>query len=247
MLRLGFVLLGLSCLLPASDSLVKPDKLTIHTWVREDIFAGVMVNDLEALARGEKKLQVILAENPKDAPALAWMGLAMSVRMREARKNGDEPAYARLLVAREETMRKALEARNPADLSPFIIIGGSQIIGAEHAPEAQKAAMYREGRENLRKVLEGQKAYFNQLPPHMRGEMWSQLALASDRLGDTAERDRILSEMVTKLAGTPYENRAKRWQKAPELKSEADHRCISCHEPGRLEATLARLNAAAGK
>ena len=103
--------------------------------------------------------------------------------------------------------------------------------------------MYREGREILRRVPVIQAKYFDKLPPHMRGELWSSLAFASDRLGDRAERDRLVNEMATKLAGSVYEGRAKRWAGMSELKSEVDSMCISCHEPGRLKPTLARLEA----
>ena len=68
----------------------------------------------------------------------------------------------------------------------------------------------------------------------MRGELWSQIAFASDRLGDKAERDRVIGEMLAKLQGSPYETRARHWQKLSNLTSEGDYTCLSCHDPGRL-------------
>jgi hypothetical protein len=48
-------------------------RLSVHTIVREDIFAGFLANDLERLARGEKNLERLLAERPSaKAPLLAW-------------------------------------------------------------------------------------------------------------------------------------------------------------------------------
>ena len=88
---------------------------------------------------------------------------------------------------------------------------------------------------------------FEKLPPHMRGETWSLLAYASDRLGDKAERDALIDTMFTKLQGTPYEARAKRWKTLPALNSETDNMCITCHEPGRLKNVQARLAASAAK
>ena len=79
------------------------------------------------------------------------------------------------------------------------------------------------------------------LQPHMRGELWSQIAFAADRLGDKPERDRYIELMLTQLKGSLYEKRAERWQKLPALTTEADNMCISCHEPGRLKPTAARL------
>ena len=58
----------------------------------------------------------------------------------------------------------------------------------------------------------------------------------------TAERDRVLQEMLTKLAGSPYESRAQSWMKGSKLANEKQYLCISCHDSGRLEPSLARLN-----
>src|SRR5687767_2117431 len=53
---------------PLSDA-----RLGIHTLLREDLFAGFLGGDLKRMARGEKNLESLLEERPKDkAPLLAW-------------------------------------------------------------------------------------------------------------------------------------------------------------------------------
>ena len=48
-------------------------RLTIHTLVREDIFAGFLQNDLTRLARGEKNIELLLEKRPQSkAELLAW-------------------------------------------------------------------------------------------------------------------------------------------------------------------------------
>ena len=51
---------------PLSDT-----RLSVHTLVREDIFAGVLDNDMERLARGEKSIEVLLVERPAEQSLVA--------------------------------------------------------------------------------------------------------------------------------------------------------------------------------
>jgi len=227
----------------AADDLAKPEKLTLHTWVREDIFAGWMAFDAARLELGARKVDRFLQDKPEDANGLSWKYLELTYRMRDARKKNDQEAYRRHLDAANE-IRKRVLAKEPKNPVPGIIIGGSLVFGALYMAEADREWMYREGRELLKKVPELQGPVFEKLPPHMRGELWSMIAFAADRLGDKQDRDHYVNEMATKLAGSPYEARAKRWKEQPALTSEVDNMCISCHEPGRLSAVQARLNAA---
>jgi len=242
MLRAGTLFLLAIPLLPATDELVKPDKITISTWVREDLFAGWIANDANTLERGVRKLDRYLQDHPDDPTALSWKFLAASFWMREARRKGDDAAWRRHLADARD-LREKIFARDPQDPGPYIIVGSMLVDVAYFAPPDDRAWMYRDGRELLNKVPGLQTKYFDTLPPHMRGELWAQIAYASDRLGDTAGRDRVLNEMLTKLAGSPYEARARAWQKEGALANEKQYLCISCHEPGRLTPTLARLKA----
>jgi hypothetical protein len=227
----------------AADDLAKPEKLTLHTWVREDIFAGWMAYDAARLELGARKVDRFLQDQPDNASALSWKYLELTYRMRDARKKNDQEAYRRHLAAANE-IRKRVVAKEPNNPVPGIIIGGSLVFGALYMPEEDREWMYREGRTLLRKVPELQGPVFDKLPPHMRGELWSLIAFASDRLGDKPDRDHYVDEMLTKLAGSPYEARAKRWKNQPSLTNEVDNMCITCHEPGRLAAVQSRNNAA---
>jgi hypothetical protein len=168
--------------------------------------------------------------------------LTHAARIRQALQKHDDAAYARELPAFRQLRQKIFDAE-AKDPGPYIIVGSILIGLAWFAPPADRAAMYRDGRDLLREVPELQKQYFEKLPPHMRGELWAQIAYASDRLGESAERDRVLNEMLARLGGSPYEARARAWLKEPELANEKQYLCISCHEPGRLAPTLARLQA----
>jgi hypothetical protein len=225
------------CSVLAADDLVKPDKLSLHTWVREDIFAGWMVRDEAALERGAQKVARHLRDHPNDRSALSWQFLVESLRFRNQK---DDAVYQKQLAA-ANALRERIFPSDSKDVGPYIIIGGTLINLAVHAREKDREWMYREGREILSKVPALQGPTFEKLPPHMRGELWSSLALASDGLKDRAERDRILDTMLEQLKGTAYESRARRWKGLEAITNPADHLCISCHEPGRLKPTMARL------
>jgi hypothetical protein len=163
--------------------------------------------------------------------------------MRKAKLAHDAAAYDRSMAAAAKVRAAIWNGREP-QAGPYIIVGSTLVGGALWAREEDKQWMYRDGREMLNKVQEIQKKYFDTLPPHFRGELWSSIAFASDRLGDKAERDRVIGLMLTQLKGSAYEKRAERWQKLPALTSKVDNMCISCHEPGRLKPTAARMGIA---
>ena len=245
MLRASLFCLVALPLLNGADDLVKPDKITIHTWVREDIFAGLIGNDTPTFERGVKKIDRYLADHPGDRYGLAWKFTEATYRMRLARVKGDDAAYAKQLAIAKELRTKVYADGRP-DPGLNIIIGSSLLYAAGIAADQDKAWMYRDARDLLQQVPQMQGPVFEKLPPHLRGELWAQLAYASHQLGDTAARDEVLGKMRTQLAGTPYESRARAWEKPEALAKEKSYACISCHEPGRLAPTLERVKSSAG-
>ena len=68
---------------PLADS-----RLTVHTLVREDIFAGWMTDDMARFERGEKNIQLLLERRPdQKANLLAWKGGATLYRAVRANEN----------------------------------------------------------------------------------------------------------------------------------------------------------------
>src|SRR5687767_13356767 len=62
-------------------------RLSVHTLVREDVFAGFLRNDVMRLARAERNIDSLLASRPADRPSLlAWQGAA---------------AFSRAIIAQE--------------------------------------------------------------------------------------------------------------------------------------------------
>src|ERR1051325_333792 len=57
------------------EASLSDSRLTIHTLLREDIFAGFLSNDLTRMARGEKNIEILLEKRPEaKADLLAWKG-----------------------------------------------------------------------------------------------------------------------------------------------------------------------------
>ena len=232
--------------LHAADDVVKPDRVPLSTWVREDLFAGWIANDTATFDRGTKKVDRFLSDHPDDRLGLAFKYMVVAYAMIQARTRADDVAYQTQFAAAKD-LRSRIFAGDLRDPGPYIVVGSCQVRTAYFAPEKDRAAMYRDGRDLLAKVPELQADIFEKLPPHFRGEVWAQLAFASDRLGDAAARDQALENMLTKLPGTPYESRARAWQKPGNIAKEKDYTCMSCHDPGRLAPTLARLSGAGKK
>lgn len=228
----------------------KPANLTVSTWVREDLFAGFMVNDLERFQNGMRKLDEIIAAAPGTPDALAWRGggkLYLAVRAHEA---GDVEKFRQLYAEARKDFDQgtaSLAAGAQAPEAYYAIRGGTFTLFADRVPEALRRDAWTDARDSYRALHDKQKPYFDKLPVHMRGEVLSGLAQASQRLGEPAERwNALVNEMITALPDSPYAARGKRWIEKPELAGRTSLVCQTCHEPGRLEAVKSRMSSAAG-
>ena len=171
-MRAGLAFFCLLVPLSAWDDLAKPEKLSIHTWVREDIFAGFMAHDTASFERGARKIDRFLADNPGDANGLAWKYEVYVYRMRNDRETGNDSAYRQHWAEAQEYKKRSLALRDPKDVAPLLIVGSSQIWGAPYAAGVvDRESLFREGRELLRQAEAMQSEYLDQIPPHMRGEL----------------------------------------------------------------------------
>ena len=137
------------------------------------------------------------------------------------------------------------------ELSPFVfghfiehmgraIYGGVFALFADRLPVDRRRAGWEIVRARYGQLAERQKAYFEKLPVHMRGEVLAGLAQAEFRLGNDESGREVMNRIVTTLAGTPYEPRAKKWLAEPAVIAKSSITCLTCHDAGRLDAVLAR-------
>jgi hypothetical protein len=221
----------------------KPDGITAHTWVREDVFAGWMAHDNERLLAGERKIDELLKANPQDTAAMGWLHLAQMTRAAWALEERDTAKYEKQITAARATRTKALET-NPKDVGMLITVGATLVMAGPRVAEPDRPEMYTLGRKLLTTVREAQAPMIEKLPVHHKGELFSLLAFAADRTSGKADRDKITAEIIAMMPGTPYEARAKKWEQMPVLDGYATVQCLTCHEPGRLKNRLAALNTA---
>src|SRR5262245_38732802 len=108
MIAVGVICLGARAQPPEPP--LADTRLSVHTLIREDVFAGVLDGDLDRLGRGEKNIEILLERRPADKPGLlAWKAgatLYRAVRAREAgRAEEFNEKYARAIALLAEAKK----------------------------------------------------------------------------------------------------------------------------------------------
>ncbi|MBI2689543.1 MAG: hypothetical protein HYX27_24815 [Acidobacteria bacterium] len=231
--------------LTVAYSETKPQNIRVSTWVREDLFAGFIDADMDRFERGVKKLDAVLADSPKAADALGWHAgntLFLAVRAYEAGDNNAfESGYAKALdlfdriaaIAREEPQYKE---------AVHAITGGSFSVFSDRLPPKYRRDGWQRVRENYLALREAQRPAFDtaNFPLHFRGEVMAGLAQAAQRLGEAEQAKTLTQELVKAFPGTPYAAFGQRWLDKPETMAKTKLTCGTCHDAGRLQATLDR-------
>lgn len=225
----------------------RPAGVRVSTWVREDIFAGFMAGDLGRFEKGMEKLATVLAAQADSVDGLAWRGggkLYLAVRAHEA---GDQAAFDRHYAdARADFSRAAAELANQPDMRAayFAIRGGCFTIMADRLPAAHRKEAWTEVRTNYQALRETQKAFFDKMPLHMRGEVLAGMAQAAQRVGDQPGAKAAMQELLAALPDSVYASRARKWQEQPALAERTSLVCQTCHDSGRLEPVLQKMSEA---
>jgi tetratricopeptide (TPR) repeat protein len=222
---------------PLSDT-----RLTVHTLIREDVFAGFLSDDMERLARGEKNLQKLLEQRPAaKSSLLAWKaGIATyrAVRANEANRADEFQQKYR------EALDLFSQAREIGSNDPGVaaVTGGVYAVFADRLPKEYRAAAWAQAYDAYQALWKLQGAAVANLPVHLRGELLGGLAVSALRTGRDEEAMRHLDKILAVLANTPYEPVAKKWKENPKASADTSISCLTCHEQGRLAARLNALN-----
>ena len=214
-------------------------RLTVHTLLREDVFAGFRANDMKRFGRAERNLETLLKERPADkANLLAWKGGMALYRAVVAHERGSAAEFGREFAAARDLFAEAVRTSSGNDgVAP--IMGGSYVLFADRLPEPHRAAAWAESYGAFRALWSGQGAAVEKLPEHLRGELLSGLAISAYRTGRTAESDEFVDRIIALLPETAYQAAAKQWKEKP---GSITLTCKSCHAPGRLADRLAAIN-----
>jgi hypothetical protein len=221
---------------PLSDT-----RLSVHTLLREDIFAGILDDDMDRLARGEKNLEILLEKRPAEKPdLLVWKAstvLYRGVRALEANRTAEfDEKY-------EQAMALLAEAKKLGPRHPGVdaATAGIYAILADRLPENLRGAAWSKAYDSYRVLWKAQAGIVDKLPTHLRGELLGGLALSAQRTGRTQEMAEYLDKIAAVLPDTLYARAANRWKEDPKAAASTRITCLSCHAAGRLAARQAAL------
>ena len=226
----------------APEPPIADTRLSVHTLVREDIFAGFLQNDLGRLARAEKNLELLLASRPADrAPLLAWQGGTTLTRAALAHEAGQADQFRQQYRRASDLFAEAMKL-GPSDIGVFAITGGTQTTLADRLPQAERTASWELGYTAYQRLWTLQSAMVEKMPLHHKGELLAGLAQTAQRTGRDAEATQQVDRIVTLLPDTAYSKRALEWKNNPAARSSSKLTCQTCHGPGTLAARVAEVS-----
>jgi hypothetical protein len=240
--RILFVLaLATVAMAQTPESPLSDARLSVHTLVREDIFAGFLGDDMESFARGEKNIDLLMEKRPAaKANLLAWKGGAALYRAVRAHENNRADEFKKHYQMALDFFSQARSITPQGD-GVAAVTGGSYVIFADRLPKEYRAAAWSEAYNHYQALWKQQGSIVDKLPVHLRGELLGGLAQSAERTGRTEELAQYIEKMLTVLRDTPYEPVARRWKENPKAASSASLTCLTCHDAGRLNVRLGAL------
>lgn len=226
----------------APDPVLSETRLSVHTLLREDVFAAFIGDNVERLARAEQNIEFLLKERPgQRANLLAWKGGASMYRAVVAHESARPDEFARFFADAGKEFAAAASLASPND-GVAAITGGTLSIFADRLPEAHRAAAWSQAYDAYSILWKQQGPGIEQMPVHFKGELLAGLAQSAQRTGRTDEAAVYLDKILAVLPNTPYEPMARQWKADPSSAATTTLTCKNCHNAGRLSARLAALN-----
>ena len=217
-------------------------RLTVHTLLREDIFAGFLQNDRVRLARAEKNADALLASRPADrAPIVAWQGSIALTRAAMAHEAGQSEQFRQHYRRAQDLFAEAVKLA-PENVGVSAITGGTLASIADRLPDAERQAGWELAYAAYQRLWKLQGQTIEKLPLHHKGEVLSGLAQSADRTGRSAEAATQVDRILTLLPDTPYAARARQWKDDPTGRTKSKLTCQTCHAPGTLAARVAEVS-----
>jgi hypothetical protein len=224
----------------APEKEARPKNVRFYTWVREDTFAGWMNNDLARHARGMKKTQEWLDDNPGSPEAINWLGAGKMFDAVRAFEAGD-PVKGDALFQESAALLEKGQALAPTHPGILATTAGTLMNFAGKLPDRHSRQAVEKAREPYATLYKLQESMLDKFPLHLKGEVLAGVAETEFRVGDRERGIAFLNRIVTGMPGTPYARTAETWLKAPEaVTKESRLVCQSCHEPGRLQPWMAK-------
>ena len=197
--------------------------------VRNLFFAG-FAGDLEALGKGMKICEEILAQDPNHAEALVWHGAGLFFQSGEAFRK-KEPNAMELYGKGIAEMKRAVEL-SPRHVGVRVPRGAVLLSGARHMPPAVGKPLLLDGIADFEAALEVQKESFTTLGVHPRGELLFGLADSYSRTGSGEKAQQYFDRIAAELPNTVYAKRAALWNESKQPLPLSQTGCVGCHVAG---------------
>ena len=194
--------------------------------VRNDFFAGFAGNR-PALERAMKATEAALAENPRQAEALAWHGSGLFSQAGEAFQKGEREKGIELWARSTREMDDAV-VLEPDNVAVRAVRGSVYNQSSVTLPPERGRPLLEKAMADYEKILEVQKDHFAKLGQHPRGEVLFGLGHGWYRLGNQDKARGYFDRVVRELPGTEYEKRARVWLETKTLSKE-QMTCYGCH------------------
>jgi tetratricopeptide (TPR) repeat protein len=195
--------------------------------VRNDFFAGFAGNQ-EALDRAMKLCEDELAQNPANAAALVWHGSGVFYESRMYFRAGDQAKGIEFWQRGLGEMDKAVKMA-PDELGVRLPRGAVLLTASRTLPSAEMAhPLIEKGVGDFEHALEIQKAYFDSLGTHPRGELLIGLADGYARLGKDDQATAYFERIRAVLPGSAYATSAEKWLATKTL-APREAGCLGCH------------------
>lgn len=196
--------------------------------VRGEMFAG-MSGDSAAMDRAMKICEQALAKDPGNPEALVWHGSGLIFLGGQAIRAADYAKGKQMMVNGLREMDEAVE-KMPGHIEVLIPRGATLLEYSKHDPSPERArATLEKALGDYEKVLALQKAVWQELPMHSRGELLSGLAEGWLRAGDASKARTFMELLVKETRGSRYAARAQDYLKAANAQERLDWHCIGCH------------------
>lgn len=223
------------------DIPIAETRLTVHTLLREDIFAGFLDNNTERVARAEQNLALLLQQRPTErANLMAWRGGIEVQRAVRAQETGTPEEFKKHFQNAREAFAEAAKLTSGTDgVAP--IIGGTYAFFGDRLPQEHRAAAWAQAYDSYSLLWKQQGAQIEQMPVHFQGEVLAGMAQSAQRTGRSEESAQFVDRMLTVLVDTPFEKTARQWKANPASAATTSLTCKNCHSPGRLSAKIAAL------
>ena len=244
MCRISILLVAAVCLTTSAQSPEPPlsdTRLSVHTLIREDIFAGIRDGDMKRLEQGEKSIEILLEKRPaQKAGLLAWKAGALlyrAVRAFEANRVQEfEAKYGQAVKLLSQAKKLG-----PQDIGVAAATAGIYGVLADRLPEKLRSAAWTTAYESYQALWKKQARDVEKLPLHMRGELLGGLAQSAQRTGRTKEYSEYIDKLLAVAPDSAYAKMAKQWRDDPKAAAGSSMTCLTCHSPGRLAARKAAL------